>query len=108
MSAPPSPVLSPVLSETHVESMLASPTDTSARTVAIIKTHALDHRFDIESRIVEAGFDVSLPLSTEVVRGRLTNPDTQIVKERQMEFDIETDPETMFELFGEDYETFAE
>ena len=32
----------------------------------------------------------------------------QIVKERQMDFDIETDPETMFELFGEDYKSFAE
>lgn len=28
------------------------------RTVAIIKTHALDHRFDIEPRISEAGFEV--------------------------------------------------
>ena len=33
---------------------------------------------------------------------------TQIVKERQMEFDIETDPDTLFELFGPDYESFAE
>lgn len=32
----------------------------------------------------------------------------QIVKERQMEFDIETDPDTLFELFGPDYESFAE
>ena len=54
MSAPPSPVLS----ETHLEDMLASPVDTSARTVAMIKTHALEHRFEIESRIVEAGFEV--------------------------------------------------
>jgi hypothetical protein len=30
------------------------------------------------------------------------------VKERQLEFDVETDPETMFELFGEDYVSFAE
>ncbi|KAI0076701.1 hypothetical protein K474DRAFT_1198308 [Panus rudis PR-1116 ss-1] len=58
------------------------------RTVAIIKTHALEHRFDIEPRISEAGFE--------------------IVKERQMEFDVETDPDTMYELFGEDYVTFAE
>jgi len=28
------------------------------RTVAIIKTHALNHRFDIEHRISEAGFEV--------------------------------------------------
>ncbi|CAL1713159.1 unnamed protein product [Somion occarium] len=58
------------------------------RTVAIIKTHALEHRFDIEPRISEAGFE--------------------IVKERQMEFDIETDPETMYELFGDDYVSFGE
>jgi hypothetical protein len=32
----------------------------------------------------------------------------QIVKERQMEFDVETDPQTLFELFGDDYECFAE
>ncbi|CCM00649.1 uncharacterized protein FIBRA_02687 [Fibroporia radiculosa] len=68
------------------------PTSTSlslpTRTVAIIKPHALNNRFDIEQRITEAGFE--------------------IVKERQMEFDIDTDPETMYELFGEDYECFAE
>ena len=29
------------------------------RTVAIIKNHALDHRFDIEQRIHEAKFEVS-------------------------------------------------
>ena len=33
---------------------------------------------------------------------------SQIVKERQMEFDVETDPDTMYELFGEDYVSFAE
>ncbi|CAL1713160.1 unnamed protein product [Somion occarium] len=32
----------------------------------------------------------------------------EIVKERQMEFDIETDPETMYELFGDDYVSFGE
>ncbi|KIJ61100.1 hypothetical protein HYDPIDRAFT_31611 [Hydnomerulius pinastri MD-312] len=52
------------------------------RTVAIIKTHALEHRLDIEPRILEANFE--------------------IVKERQMEFDTETDPETFYELFGDD------
>ncbi|KAH9841628.1 uncharacterized protein C8Q71DRAFT_700572 [Rhodofomes roseus] len=60
----------------------------ATRTVAIIKPHALPHRFDIEHRISEAGFE--------------------IVKERQMEFDVETDPETMYDLFGDDYECFAE
>ncbi|EIN12745.1 hypothetical protein PUNSTDRAFT_97596 [Punctularia strigosozonata HHB-11173 SS5] len=58
------------------------------RTVAMIKTHALHHRFDIETRISEAGFEV--------------------LKERQMEFDTDTDPETLYELFGEDAESFRE
>ena len=31
------------------------------RTVAIIKTHALQHRFDIEKRIQEASFEVRFP-----------------------------------------------
>lgn len=35
-------------------------------------------------------------------------PYLQIAKERQMEFDVDTDPETLFELFGPDYESFAE
>ncbi|KDR82820.1 hypothetical protein GALMADRAFT_220820 [Galerina marginata CBS 339.88] len=58
------------------------------RTVAIIKPHALAHRFDIEKRIQEASFE--------------------IVKERQMEFDTETDPDTLYELFGEDADALAE
>ncbi|KAJ7780691.1 hypothetical protein DFH07DRAFT_793115 [Mycena maculata] len=58
------------------------------RTVAIIKNHALAHRFDIERRIQEASFE--------------------IVKERQMEFDVETDPETLYELFGDDAESLGE
>ena len=32
----------------------------------------------------------------------------QIVKERQMEFDVESDPDFLFELFGDDAESFAE
>jgi hypothetical protein len=32
----------------------------------------------------------------------------QIVKERQMEFDTETDPDFMYELFGEDVHSLAE
>jgi hypothetical protein len=32
----------------------------------------------------------------------------QIVKERQMVFDTETDPETLYELFGEDAASLAE
>ncbi|KAF8903148.1 hypothetical protein CPB84DRAFT_1845973 [Gymnopilus junonius] len=58
------------------------------RTVAIIKPHALAHRFDIERRIQEASFE--------------------IVKERQMEFDTETDPDTLYELFGQDADALAE
>lgn len=61
---------------------------TPTRTVAIIKPHALQSRFDIEPRISQAGFE--------------------IVKERQMEFDVETDPETLYELFGDDAECFAD
>jgi len=58
------------------------------RTVAIIKTHALPHRFDIEHRILEASFE--------------------IVKERQMEFDTETEPDTLYEFFGDDADSLAE
>ncbi|KAF8231725.1 hypothetical protein L208DRAFT_43950 [Tricholoma matsutake] len=58
------------------------------RTVAIIKTHALHHRFEIERRIQEASFE--------------------IVKERQIVFDTETDPETLYELFSEDAPSLAE
>lgn len=69
-------------------SSFGSPNTPITRTVAIIKYHALEHRFDIERRIQEAGFE--------------------IVKERQMEFDTETDPETLEELFGEDTHNLAE
>ncbi|PCH40062.1 hypothetical protein WOLCODRAFT_88437 [Wolfiporia cocos MD-104 SS10] len=68
--------------------LLSPPTSSLTRTVAIIKSHALNHRFDIEHRISEAGFEIA--------------------KERQMEFDTETDPETLYEIFGEDYVSFAE
>ncbi|VDC04460.1 unnamed protein product [Peniophora sp. CBMAI 1063] len=76
------------LSPTLVSSVPSSPRVAPTRTVAIIKPHALDHRFDIEHRITEASFE--------------------IVKERQMEFDVESDPDTLFELFGEDARAFAE
>ncbi|KAI0086475.1 hypothetical protein BDY19DRAFT_894627 [Irpex rosettiformis] len=66
----------------------SSPSARLSRTVAIIKSHALDHRFDIEQRITETGFE--------------------IIKERQMEFDIESDPDTMLELFGSEYVSFGE
>ncbi|KAF7346340.1 Thioredoxin domain-containing protein 3 [Mycena sanguinolenta] len=69
--------------------MSDSPSSNSVtRTVAIIKHHALSHRFDIERRIQEASFE--------------------IVKERQMEFDVESDPETLYELFGEDADSLGE
>lgn len=61
---------------------VASPSARLTRTVAIIKTHALEQRLDIEQRLVKANFE--------------------IIKERQMEFDTETDPDTFFELFGDD------
>ncbi|KAG1822433.1 uncharacterized protein BJ212DRAFT_1476863 [Suillus subaureus] len=61
---------------------VASPSAKLTRTVAIIKTNALEQRLDIEHRLLEANFE--------------------IVKERQMEFDTETNPDTFFELFGDD------
>ncbi|KAM5533453.1 hypothetical protein V8D89_012891 [Ganoderma adspersum] len=81
MSTPSSPNQAP-------GEVISSPITPSTRTVAIIKHHALQHRFEIELRISDAGFE--------------------IVKERQMEFDVETDPDTLFELFGPDFESFAE
>ncbi|KAF5352536.1 hypothetical protein D9756_006159 [Leucocoprinus leucothites] len=75
----------------HQEPSLSSSMARSApvtRTVAIIKNHALQHRFNIEPRIQEASFE--------------------IVKERQMEFDVETDPDTLYDLFGEDADSLAE
>ncbi|PPQ65399.1 hypothetical protein CVT26_000024 [Gymnopilus dilepis] len=71
----------------HISSSTSS-VGTITRTVAIIKPHALAHRFDIERRIQEASFE--------------------IVKERQMEFDVETDPDTLYELFGQDADALAE
>jgi hypothetical protein len=41
---------------THSRTSLGAATVT--RTVAIIKTHALKHRFEIERRIQEASFEV--------------------------------------------------
>ncbi|TFK24944.1 hypothetical protein FA15DRAFT_381861 [Coprinopsis marcescibilis] len=66
----------------------SSPHVPITRTVAIIKHHALRYRFDIERRVQEANFE--------------------IVKERQMEFDTETDPDTLEEIFGEDADSLAE
>ena len=41
-----------------------SPLVISTRTVAIIKPHAVDHRFEIEHRITEGKFEVRLSSST--------------------------------------------
>ncbi|KAJ3841643.1 hypothetical protein F5878DRAFT_609690 [Lentinula raphanica] len=65
----------------------ATPQPKITRTVAIIKNHALGHRFDIESKIQEASFE--------------------IVKERQMDVDV-SDLDTLYEIFGEDAESFAD
>ena len=54
---------------------------TMTRTVVIIKTHALNHRFDIERRIQEASFEVSAAGSF-MCRGVRREPDI---------FDRETD-----------------
>ncbi|KAI9450042.1 hypothetical protein F5148DRAFT_1379175 [Russula earlei] len=62
-----------------------SPLMKPTRTVAIIKPHAVDHRFEIEHRITEAKFE----------RDRWS-------------FDMETDPDALFELFGDDARSFAE
>lgn len=78
------------------------------RTVAIIKNHALGHRFDIERRIQEASFEVG---STSCLWNEFEeaySSSHQIVKERQMEFDVESDPETLYELFGEDADSLGE
>lgn len=58
------------------------------RTVAIIKSHALEHRLTIERRIEEAGFE--------------------IVKERQMEFADNSDKDFLDELFGVDSDSLFE
>ncbi|KAI6027999.1 hypothetical protein BKA83DRAFT_4237049 [Pisolithus microcarpus] len=52
------------------------------------QTHALQHRLDIEHRLLEAKFE--------------------IVKERPMEFDTETDPEPFYELFDSDASFLSE
>ena len=56
MSSPQSP---PAEYADEVAPMTApSPTPLTTRTVAIIKTHALKDRFEIERRILEASFEV--------------------------------------------------
>lgn len=107
MSGSPPPSSSPT---PEVEYEEAAPANTSTRTVAIIKNHALQHRFDIEPRILEANFEVRGLLSFYRSNVKLMpiNFSVQIVKERQMEFDTETDPETLYELFGEDADSLAE
>ena len=43
------------------EAVLSNLSISPTRTVAIIKNHALVHRFDIEPRIIEAKFEVRIP-----------------------------------------------
>lgn len=54
----------PPPSATLLTSPPKSPMALPTRTVAILKNHALDHRFDIEARITEAQFEVSLALNS--------------------------------------------
>ncbi|KAJ7069700.1 hypothetical protein C8F01DRAFT_1113639 [Mycena amicta] len=83
-----SPPLSPeTYGDEQGEAGPLPPSNVPTMTVAMIKTHALEHRFDIEKRIQEASFE--------------------IVKERQMEFDV-SDPDTLYELFGEDADSLGE
>ncbi|KAG6335966.1 hypothetical protein ID866_3119 [Astraeus odoratus] len=77
-----------VMSPDGSASLPSPATSVITRTVAIIKTHALQQRLDIEPRLLEANFEV--------------------VKERPMEFDIETDPEALYELFGDDAQYLGE
>jgi hypothetical protein len=102
-SAPLSP---DVYDESEVPIPPTNPSSTT-RTVAIIKHHALNHRFDIERRIQEASFEVRSHLHVPESKFISVLP-PQIVKERQMEFDVETDPETLYELFGEDADSLGE
>lgn len=62
-----------------------TPNSKKTRTLAIIKPHALRHRLTIEPRILEAGFE--------------------IIKERMMQFDSDSDRDYLDELFGADAET---
>jgi len=45
--------------------------------------------------------------SSVVRRGALVRL-PQIVKERQIEFDVETDPDALYDLFGEDADSLGE
>ena len=56
-----SPTTSPTIEEAPLEEEYAAvEPGKHTRTVAMIKHHALDHRFDIESRISAAGFEVRM------------------------------------------------
>jgi len=92
--------------EYEEEHSFSSPRGRMTRTVAIIKNHALEHRFEIERRIQEASFEVRRFLP--VCHRSHADSEHEILKERQLEFDTETDPETLEELFGEDAHSLAE
>ena len=87
----------------HEDDNRSNPT----RTLAIIKTHALQHRLAIERRILEASFEVRLSTSARLKRS-LTDLCAKIVKERQMEFDTSSDQDFLQELFGRDVESLFE
>ena len=69
----------------HPMTAPGTPVSKKTRTLAIIKPHALKHRLTIEPRILEAGFE--------------------IIKERMMQFDSDSDKDYLDELFGVDAET---
>ena len=101
---------SPASSHTHHEDdNRANPT----RTLAIIKHHALQHRLAIERRILEASFEArhlytlhsSCPFIDFIFMEKII---IQIVKERQMEFDTDSDHEFLQELFGRDADSLFE
>ena len=47
-------------------------------------------------------------VSSSVVRRGALLRLPQIVKERQIEFDVETDPDALYDLFGEDADSLGE
>ena len=76
MSPPPSilydsiEVVPSKIAQAPLQNSTSSLTTPVTRTLAIIKTHALAHRFDIERRIQEASFEVRQ--KTSISRALLT------------------------------------
>lgn len=65
--------------EEEVDTTIHSNGSAVTRTVAIIKPHALQHRFDIERKIEEAGFEVS----SAFIRLHNTCPDVSTDSQRE-------------------------